>query len=172
MFDAVDLARTQVGAEQMTAAEDIERQEAIVVVVAMEETPLLIAVHGDVGGVEIQNDALRRPLVRGDELLDKYLMDSPGGFPVGPLLEAVLRGYAGEPTVTLHRHLQRNIIAQMLMISPPLNSPSTARPIERGNRINGALHFVMAGSCGFLRLSACRTRDYTESANFFMKNPG
>jgi len=116
MFGAVDLTRAQVGAQQLIFAEDVERQEAVVVVVAMEEAVLLIATHGDVSGIEIQDDALRWSLVRGNELINQELMHRPCGLPVAPLLETVQRGYAGESAVAFNRRLQRHITAQMLMV--------------------------------------------------------
>ena len=60
MLGGVDLAGPQVGRQQLVAAEDVQRQEAVVVVVAVEEAPLLVAVHGVVGGVEVEDQVLRR----------------------------------------------------------------------------------------------------------------
>jgi len=40
----------------MPAAEDVERQIAITVVIAVEEAPLLMTMQRVVGGVEIEDD--------------------------------------------------------------------------------------------------------------------
>ena len=44
----------------MLAAEHVERQIAVAVVVAVEEAPFLVAVQRIIGGVEIEDDLLRR----------------------------------------------------------------------------------------------------------------
>jgi hypothetical protein len=46
----------------MPAAEDVERQVAVGVVVAVEEAALLVPVQGHVGGVEIEDDLPGRRL--------------------------------------------------------------------------------------------------------------
>ena len=48
----------------MLARKDVQRQVAIVAVVAVKETALLIAVQRVVGGVQVQHDALRLVLLR------------------------------------------------------------------------------------------------------------
>ena len=58
----VDLRRPQVGDQQLLAAEDVQRQEAVVVVIAVEEPPFLLAVHQIVGGVEVEHQFFRRAL--------------------------------------------------------------------------------------------------------------
>ena len=50
-------------AQYMLAAENIQRQIAVVVVVAVEEAPFLLAVQRQIGRVHIQDD-LRRRLLR------------------------------------------------------------------------------------------------------------
>jgi hypothetical protein len=59
----------------MPAAEDVERQIAVAVVITVEKAPLLIAVQWVVGGVEVENDLRRRMLVRSDEQIDKRCFD-------------------------------------------------------------------------------------------------
>ena len=58
----------------MIAAEDIERQEAVSVVIAMEKVPLLMAVNHIVGGVDVQHDLFRRPREDGDETFHQFGM--------------------------------------------------------------------------------------------------
>src|SRR5947209_9495371 len=48
----------------MRAAEDVQRQIAIAIVVAVKEPPLLMPVQRIVGGIEIEDDLLWRMLVR------------------------------------------------------------------------------------------------------------
>src|SRR6185295_3858475 len=47
----IDVGATQLGCQQMAAAEDIKRQIAVAVVVAMEKSSLLMPVQGAIGGI-------------------------------------------------------------------------------------------------------------------------
>ena len=53
MLGLVDVGPAQMGDQQMIAGKDVERQEAVVVVVAVEEAPFLTAVRRIVGRVEV-----------------------------------------------------------------------------------------------------------------------
>ena len=55
----------------MVAAEDVQRQVAVGIVVAVEEPPQLVAVQGEVGRVQVQDDPRRRDGVLLDERLDE-----------------------------------------------------------------------------------------------------
>ena len=55
------LAGRSLAASRCTAAEHVQRQIAVAVVIAVEEAPLLMPVQRIVGGVEIEDDLLRRP---------------------------------------------------------------------------------------------------------------
>ena len=57
---SVDVRAPQLGGQQMAAAEHVERQVAVAVVIAVEEPPLLLAVQRIIGRIEIENDLLRR----------------------------------------------------------------------------------------------------------------
>ena len=59
----------------MIAAEHVERQVAVAVVIAVEETALLAPVQGIVGGVQVQGDPLRRPPVGVQEQIDEQGLD-------------------------------------------------------------------------------------------------
>lgn len=72
MEGGVDVARSQIGEEQMLTAEDVERQEAVVILVSVEEPVLLVAVDFIIGGVEIENEFLGGTPVRFDELRHKH----------------------------------------------------------------------------------------------------
>jgi hypothetical protein len=59
--------------QELVAAKDVEREETVAVVVAMEEPALLLPVHWRVGRIKIQ-DQLRRPLpVRSNKLFDLWV---------------------------------------------------------------------------------------------------
>ena len=60
--------------QPMPAAEDVQREIAILPVIAVEEAAFLMAVQRIVGGVEIKDDLPGRPGLRVDEQIDK------GGF--------------------------------------------------------------------------------------------
>ena len=72
---AVDVRRPELGRQQMPAAEHVERQIAVAVVVAVEEPAFLMAVQRVVGGVEVENDLLGRPGVRLEEEIDEQRLD-------------------------------------------------------------------------------------------------
>ena len=54
MRGGVDVGRTQIRHQQMMAAENIQRQEAILVVVSVEEAVDLVAVNRVVGGIKVE----------------------------------------------------------------------------------------------------------------------
>ena len=56
--EASTIGRPQARAQQLLPGEDVERQAAIVSVVAVGKAPFLVAVQPVVGGVEIEHDAL------------------------------------------------------------------------------------------------------------------
>ncbi len=59
----VDLGRPQVRGQQLIPAEDVQRQVAVVAIVAVEEAAFLHAVQPGVGGIEVQDQFRRRRLV-------------------------------------------------------------------------------------------------------------
>ena len=59
----------------MPAAEHIQRQIAVAVVVAVEEPGLLMAVQRVVGRVEVEDDLSGRPVVRLEEQVDEQGLD-------------------------------------------------------------------------------------------------
>jgi hypothetical protein len=86
------------------------------IVVAVEEAPLLLTVHRIVCSVEVQDQAFRGTAKRGDELLDEHLVQPPGRGPVGAVLPATQRRGAGQWRVAFNRRLDRQIVAQCLMV--------------------------------------------------------
>ena len=73
--DGDDEPRHRSMAAEVAAAEHVERQVAVAVVVAVEEPPLLVAVQRVVGGVEIEHDLLRRLRVRVEEEVHEQRLD-------------------------------------------------------------------------------------------------
>ena len=59
----------------MPAAEHVERQVAVAIVVAVEEPPFLMAVQRVVGGVEVDDDLFGRLRVRLEEEVDEQRLD-------------------------------------------------------------------------------------------------
>ena len=68
----------QLGRQQMPAAEHVERQIAVAVVIAVEEPALLVAVQRIVGGIEVEDDLRRRLRVRIEEQIDEQRLDRAG----------------------------------------------------------------------------------------------
>ena len=54
----------------MRAAKDVQRQIAVAVVIAVKEAAFLMPVQRIIGSVEIENDLLRRVLVRLEKQID------------------------------------------------------------------------------------------------------
>ena len=71
----VDVGTPQLGEQQMSTAEHVERQIAVAIVVAVEEPPFLLAVQRIVGGVEIEHDLLGSALMRLEEQIDQQRLD-------------------------------------------------------------------------------------------------
>ena len=59
----------------MSAAEDVERQVAVAIVVAVEEPAFLLAVQRIVGGIQIEDDLLRSLPMRLQEQVDEQRLD-------------------------------------------------------------------------------------------------
>ena len=79
LFDAacraVDIRPAQSGTQQMLAAEDVERQVAVAVVVAVKEASFLLPVQRIVGRVEVQDDALGYLVVAVEKQLDEEAVE-------------------------------------------------------------------------------------------------
>ena len=55
----IDVRTAQLRAQQMLTAEDVQRQVAVVVVVAVKEATFLMPVQRIIGGIQIQDDLAR-----------------------------------------------------------------------------------------------------------------
>ena len=128
----VDVGGAQLGAEQEPAAEDVERQVAIAVVVAMEEPTFLLAVDRVVGGVEVEHDLLRRSLVAIEEDVHEQCFQArrividlvilPGLAP-RPVLQPVERALAGHRrtvrTLGLElagQHMEQRVVTKLIVV--------------------------------------------------------
>ena len=80
----------------MGSAEDVQRQVTIAVIIAVKEAAFLMAVQRIIGGVEVENDLLRRLLVRLQEEIDKQGFDL-GAVPANPVVARQLRSAQLQP---------------------------------------------------------------------------
>ena len=71
----IDVGASELGRQQVPAAEDVQRQIAVALVIAMEEPAFLMAVHQIVGGIQVEHDLPRRPGVRLDEQIHQQPLD-------------------------------------------------------------------------------------------------
>ena len=90
----IDVAGPQVGAQQLLAAEHVQRQVAVAVVVAVEKAPFLLAVQPVAGGVEVQHQFIGRGFEAGDELFDQHLVQPPCLISTGERESAMQRAAA------------------------------------------------------------------------------
>ena len=123
---AVDVGRPEPRAQQLIAGEDVERQVAVAVVVAMEEPLRLMAVERDVGCIQIEHDLVGRLGVRLDEQvaeqrvdLLRHVIDLVITLAAAGQLQPVQRALAGQRIFQLapaRQHGHQRIVAQLLMI--------------------------------------------------------
>jgi hypothetical protein len=94
----------ELGCEQLPAAENVQRQVAVAIIVAMEEAAFLTAVQRVVGGIQVEDDPLRNPRMGLEEQVDQPPLDGGAVVPdlvvaarrQGRVLEPVERALAGE----------------------------------------------------------------------------
>jgi hypothetical protein len=137
----VDVGPPQLRSQQVIAAEDVERQIAVAVVIAVEEPPLLPPVDRVVGRIEIQGDARRRLLMGVEEQLDEQRLDGGGIVadaavairPGGRMLQPVERAFARQRREAGPARLdppqccaERGVAAQVVMIDQILVAESDA----------------------------------------------
>jgi hypothetical protein len=98
---ALDIGTPQLRAQQMLAAEDIQRQVAIAVVVAVEEASLLVAVQRIVGRIQIQHDLAWIALVHKAA---RQSIDQTNRR-IGPAQQQRARIRAHPPTIKRRHHV-------------------------------------------------------------------
>jgi hypothetical protein len=131
MMRRADVARPQIGDEQLLAAEHIERQEAPVAVITMVMPPLLVAMDAIISRIEIEDQLRWRLGKGGDEVVQQHAVKSERRLPVGPLLEPAERRVAGQGRVALQRGLPHQIMPQrpvVVEILIPLRDPVDTLP--------------------------------------------
>ena len=150
---AVDVGRAQFGRQQMPPTEDIERQVAVIVVIAVEEAPLLMPVQRIIGGVEIEDDLFRRHDMRVEKDIDQQPLDRrrivaefviARGFRPAQL-QSVERRFAGHRRAIpatgrklagQHRH--HRVVAQFVVVDQILvtqRNPKDPLPNQSRNRV-------------------------------------
>ncbi len=135
----------------MAAAEHIQRQIAVAVVIAVEEPALLMAVQRVVGRVEVEDDLSGRPIVRLEEQVDEQGLDRRrvvadllvAGGDLARQFQPVQRRLAGHrrailaPGLKLARqHRHQRIVAKLVMVVQVLIAERDAvhaLPDERGD---------------------------------------
>ena len=112
----------------MLSARDVQRQVAIVAVIAVIEATLLLAVQLIVGGIHVQHDPLRERLVHVQEQIHQQVVDLFRAR--HDLLIAVL--------VCLQRRTQLQPVERALasqrmapIALPPAALPGQVRPVQR-----------------------------------------
>ena len=73
MLARVDIAGAEVGDQQLVTGEYIQWQEAMMIIIAVEEAFLLATVNTVVGGVEVEHQVLGWLGVSGNELINEHL---------------------------------------------------------------------------------------------------
>ena len=106
----------QITDQQLLTAEDIQWQEAIVIIVGMGESIFLHAMLQIIRGIDIKDEPLWRFIVRGNALLSDYLLHDAGQLPGCGVLPAAQGRRTGQRSVTVKRRLQCKVLTQGLVI--------------------------------------------------------
>lgn len=100
----------------MLTTKDIQRQEAVFVVKAIEVTPFLLAVDDIVSGIKTQNQLAGRLGKTGNELLQQHLMQADRRLLVVTLFQTMQGGRASQRFENAHCRLDCAVVAQDLVI--------------------------------------------------------
>ncbi len=148
----------------MPAAEHVQRQVAVAVIVAVEEAPFLVAVERIIGGVEIEDDPLRWLLVSLQEEFDEQPLDRPGLVPDlviaverrgRCMLEPVQRALAGQRRAVGAVRLeladqgrQHRIVAQLVVVDEVLVAQREAADALHQQGLDGVLDELLTAPVG------------------------
>ena len=88
---AVDATAPEHARQHRLAAEDVQRQVAVMVVVGVELGALLLAVQRHVGSVDVEHQFGRCRPVAGDELIDEHAVQRDCLCSARPRLQAAQR---------------------------------------------------------------------------------
>ena len=172
---SVDVRAPESGRQQLAAAEHVQRQVAVAVIVAIEEPAFLVAVQRVVGGVEIEDDLARRCLVRGEEEIDEQALD--GGAVMADLmvargsdrrmLEPVERALAGERGAVLASGLELAgegrehwVVAQLIVVDEILVAERDAEHPLRDHGLDGVLDLRRGATVGEARREPTHHMDH------------
>jgi hypothetical protein len=150
----VDVRPPELGREQVLAAEHVERQVAVAIVVAVEEAAFLVAVQRIVGRIEIEDDLARGGGVAVEEEIDEQALDrrrivTDLVITAGSrrrVLEPVQRAFTGEWGTVLApgdelagQRRQHRIVAQLIMVDQILVAQRDPEHPLRYHRRNAVL---------------------------------
>ena len=116
MLGAVDVRGPQIADQQLIAAEHIERQKAVMIIIAKEEAAFLAPMHRIIGGIKVQDQLCGRGVKGSDDALHHGLMGGPGPRAVGGLVKTANGRGRGQPAIPPAGSLEGQIIAQGVMI--------------------------------------------------------
>jgi len=105
----IAIGSAQVGHQELITAEDVQRQETIVIVIAVEEASLLMAVDRIVRSVKVQDKAFGRRLERGDESLHEDFGHLKQGTTRDTVLQATEGGSGGEGVLAVGGALSKGL---------------------------------------------------------------
>ena len=138
----------------MPAAEDVERQVAVAVVVAVEEPAFLLPVQRIIGGIEIERDLRRGFGVGIKEQIDEQGLDGRAiggnvgiaGWLVAAELQPVQRALAGQRRAVAaggrqlaRKRRQHRIVAQLIVVDEVLIAERNADNALHNQRLDGVL---------------------------------
>ena len=169
--DAGDLLRRAVGGiigrrsklrrQQMPAAEDVQRQIAVAIVVAVEVPTFLLAVERIVGGIEVDDNAHRRLAMSFQEQIDEQPLDGRAivielvvtvPADLRGMLQPVERRLAGErPARLVDDGGERRIEAQNVVVDEVLVAEREAEDAlaqQIGQRVLDGLCHAVVGEAG------------------------
>jgi len=92
----IAVAAAQIADQQMATTEDIQRQEAIMIVITVKEAAFLIAMQWCVRGIKVQDQSTGRLVVGFDKLLEQQLVDGDSGLATGAVFQAAQGRRAGQ----------------------------------------------------------------------------
>ena len=112
----IDLARPQIGYQQLIATKNIERQKTVMVVITVEKATLLEPVHRIVGGVKVQDNLFGRFGKGAHELLDQQLVHGKSRPPILPVFKTTQSRRAGQRFGLSRGRLPQGIVAQGIKV--------------------------------------------------------
>jgi len=158
-----DIGRSQIRDEQPRTARHVQRQEAVVLVVAVEKMVLLLTVNEIVGGVEVEDEFGGRRVERGDELFDENFRESNVRGAVDAVFEPAKR----------RRRCERGGAENLGVIGGGLPERIAAKPVvivevfvsigDSENALRDERALVVDGECGGTRIGDRRIDRVKES---------